>query len=255
MALNVSQTISDVLAAIQKVRGQPVGAPPSRPGAEELAALLRAVPGEVKPGGIAEGIFNTWGAGAIKALAINAGQDQTGFADEPVAVQPAVAVTNNSGKPLENVVVHFRVAGGGGSITSGEVKTDKNGVATVGGWTLGAKGDNALAATAGPAQVLFRAVAVTSLAATSPTEQIGTAGKNVATPPAVKASDHAGRPVQGVRVVFAVTAGGGSVSTASVQTGADGLASCGGWKLGAAGPNSVSATAGLKTVEFKATAT
>lgn len=255
MAVNIPQTISDVLAAIQNVRNQPVGGPPKQPGAQELAEILRPIPGGAKSGSIAEGIFKTWGASAIKKLEVSAGQDQVGFDGQAVSAPPAVLVTNNDGNPVANAVAHFRVAGGGGSITSGEVQTDAGGIAKLGGWTLGAKGRNRLTVTAGPAQLEFRAVAVTSVTPASATDQIGTSGTNVAAPPAVRVSDHAGQPVQGVRVVFAVTAGGGTLKATSVNTGADGLASCGTWKLGAAGQNGVSATVGPFTLDFRATAT
>ncbi|MBI3568560.1 MAG: hypothetical protein HY084_10225 [Gemmatimonadetes bacterium] len=64
-------------------------------------------------------------------------------------------------------------------------------------------------------------------------------------------------PVSGVAVTFAVTAGGGSVGSASATTDAGGLAQTT-WKLGAtAGPQSVTATAaGIATpATFSATAT
>ncbi len=62
-------------------------------------------------------------------------------------------------------------------------------------------------------------------------------------PPAVKVADQFGNPVPGVAVTFAVTAGGGSVTGATQQTNAGGVATVGAWTLGnIAGPQSLVAT-------------
>ncbi|MDP9206158.1 MAG: hypothetical protein M3P12_12030 [Gemmatimonadota bacterium] len=84
--------------------------------------------------------------------------------------------------------------------------------------------------------------------------QTGVIGERVATAPTVLVTD--GRnPVAGVEVSFAVTSGGGSVSSATQMTDASGLASVG-WTLGRTfGKNELSATvAGLPPVTFTAMA-
>jgi adhesin/invasin len=87
--------------------------------------------------------------------------------------------------------------------------------------------------------------------------QSATVATAVATPPAVTVTDAAGNPVSGHPVMFAVTAGGGSVTGSSASTDASGVATLGSWTLGAtAGSNSISATAsGLSAVGFTATGT
>ncbi|HEX2081779.1 MAG TPA: Ig-like domain-containing protein [Longimicrobium sp.] len=100
--------------------------------------------------------------------------------------------------------------------------------------------------TSGPASV----VAITS------TSQVGVVGAAVAQPPAVRVTDRQGAPMAGVSVLFAVTGGGGILSTTHATTNADGTASAGTWTLGAApGQNTATATVtDLAPVQFVATA-
>ena len=65
--------------------------------------------------------------------------------------------------------------------------------------------------------------------------QTALAGTAVTNAPQVRVEDGGGNPVEGVIVNFAVTAGGGSVTDATVMTDASGLARVGSWTLGAAG--------------------
>lgn len=98
-----------------------------------------------------------------------------------------------------------------------------------------------------------------NLLATSITSQNAQVGANVGTRPTVKVTDAEGVSVSGVEVVFAVTAGGGSLTSAVRTTDAQGLAIVGSWTLGPAeGLNTVTATsAGLtgSPVTFNATGT
>jgi hypothetical protein len=87
-------------------------------------------------------------------------------------------------------------------------------------------------------------------------EQVGEPGTAVPIAPAVIVRDGNGNPMKGIRVNFAVTAGGGSITGATAQTGDDGIARVGSWTLGAAGENTLDGTVtGLATpVRFRATA-
>ena len=88
--------------------------------------------------------------------------------------------------------------------------------------------------------------------ASSQTALVGTA---VAVAPAVRVTSADGRPVPGVTVAFAVTAGGGQLGATSAQTNADGVASAGSWTLGTtAGEQTMKATAGSLSTELTATA-
>jgi hypothetical protein len=78
------------------------------------------------------------------------GNGQTVPAGTEVAVLPAVRVLDDEGRPVEGFAVTFVVVGGGGSLTGDTQTTGADGVARVGGWTLGAApGTNTLEARAG----------------------------------------------------------------------------------------------------------
>lgn len=79
-------------------------------------------------------------------------------------------------------------------------------------------------------------------------------GDAVPIPPAVRVTDAAGAPVQGVSVTFEVVLGGGSVTGSPATSGADGVAAVTSWTLGSLGLNRLRATVGsLAPVTFNAT--
>ena len=83
------------------------------------------------------------------------------------------------------------------------------------------------------------------LQARSTTIQGGPAGAAVASRPSVQVVDaNSGAGKGGIRVTFAVTSGGGSLTGASQTTDADGIATVGSWTLGPTpGMNTVTASA------------
>jgi adhesin/invasin len=88
------------------------------------------------------------GVGAPGSIEATAGNGQSATVATAVATQPAVLVRDQDGNPLAGIPVTFKVTGGGGSRVGGNPVTDADGVATVGGWTLGQKaGANTLEAT------------------------------------------------------------------------------------------------------------
>lgn len=97
------------------------------------------------------------------------------------------------------------------------------------------------------------------IASVSSTTLSGIAGTAVVAPPSVRITSASGAGVGGVSVTFAVTAGGGSATGTSVTSGADGVATVGGWTLGTTvGANTMTATAaGLQDspITFIATGT
>jgi adhesin/invasin len=83
----------------------------------------------------------------------------------------------------------------------------------------------------------------TEIRAITPTQQDGTVGTAVAEPPTVIIANDLGEPLAGETVKFQVTAGGGSIGTASAITNDQGEASIGSWTLGTlVGTNRVTAT-------------
>ncbi len=97
-----------------------------------------------------------------------------------------------------------------------------------------------------------------SLAVNSGTGQSATVNIAVVTPPSVIVRDAAGDPVSGVTVTFAVTQGGGTITSASQTTNTAGVATVGSWTLGpTAGAQALTATSGTLSgspVTFTATA-
>jgi YVTN family beta-propeller protein len=84
----------------------------------------------------------------------------------------------------------------------------------------------------------------TQIAVAAGNGQTTFAGSAVAVPPSVIVKDANNNPVSGAHVTFAVATGGGSITSASQTTNANGLATLTSWTLGATpGANTVTATA------------
>lgn len=185
-----------------------------------------------------------------RTVAVHEGNNQTATVAQPVTVAPAVRVTTGSGSPVSGATVTFSVTAGGGTLTGATATSGADGVARVGGWTLGqVAGANTLSAQleGGGGTVSFTATGAAdqpaSVTKTSGDGQSATTRAAVAAAPAVRVADQFDNPVPGVSVAFEVTAGGGSLTGAAAVTGANGVAAVGSWQLGpTAGPNGVTAT-------------
>src|SRR5690349_7497528 len=104
------------------------------------------------------GSFSKIGWGLAPTMSKVAGTDGlSAVAGTPVVPSPAVRVTNSHGGAVRGLPIAFAVASGGGSITAPggvtgspgpvTVRTDGNGVAALGSWTLGsALGSNTVTA-------------------------------------------------------------------------------------------------------------
>ncbi len=203
-----------------------------------------------------------------------AGDAQQGPAGGALAAPLVAAVLDQNGDPLAGVDVTFAVVVGGGMLaaidetnpctvvsatSSATATTDANGQAAT-RLTLGRQpGPNAVEATiAGLKPVTFTATAAEqaiphSLTKVCGDDQAGTAGALLAEPFVVSVGDEDGAAIGGVDVTFAVVAGGGTLSSATATTNANGRART--WLTlgGELGPNAVEATiAGLEPVTFTA---
>jgi adhesin/invasin len=99
-------------------------------------------------------------AGPATQLAVSTGNNQTALTGAALATKPAVIVRDAGNNPVSGAAVTFTVATGGGSITGGTATTDANGVAAVGGWTLGiVPGAQTLRATVGTMTTTITATA------------------------------------------------------------------------------------------------
>jgi adhesin/invasin len=164
--------------------------------------------------------------------------------------------------------VSWSRTGNGGRFGSTNTTTNASGVATttfrtsrtVGRvYTFTARSTSGGTRTGTSAAVTTTAGPPTQMARYAGNNQTATVGTAVATAPSVRVRDAGGNNCPGVVVTFAVTGGGGSITTASATTNASGIATCGAWTLGTtAGANTLTATrAGLSgsPVTFNATGT
>jgi adhesin/invasin len=208
----------------------------------------------------------TASAGPLAAIVKAIADSQTSAAGVPVALasRPTVRSTDAFGNAVGGATVTFAVATGGGSVTGPIATTGVDGLATVGGWTLGPiVGTNTLTATAptlsgSPLTFTTFGVAgpVASLVKVAGDSQTAVVGTALPILPTVRAADQFGNLVANASVAFAVSAGGGSVTGASSTTNTNGIATVGGWTLGpAVGTNALDATASSVTVTFTATGT
>jgi hypothetical protein len=192
--------------------------------------------------------------GTAAAVKVSAGDKQSAVAGTAVSIAPAVLVTDQAGNPIPNVTITFAVAGGGGTIAGAtQIATGTNGVATIGGWTLGGTaGSNTLTATSAGligSPLTFTASglvgAATQLVAIAGNGQRAEPGSTLPIAPAIQVRDANGNGVAGVAVTFSVTAGGGTmagITSVSTLTNQSGSASVG-WTVGpVAGRNELRAT-------------
>jgi hypothetical protein len=210
--------------------------------------------------GVAPLTFTVTGvAGPPSALTKESGDSQVGTVGTAVAVRPSVTVRDDFGNGVANVAVTFAAAQG--TVSGATQMTGANGSATVGGWTLGTvAGAQLMTASVGSLQsVTFEATATPAAASAlvklAGDNQTAAVSTPVSTAPSVRVQDAHGNAVSGTPVTFSVTAGGGTVTGASVSSNSQGIATVGGWTVGAAaGSNVLTASIQGASVTFGATA-
>lgn len=153
-----------------------------------------------------------------------------------VTVQPSIRVTDAFGNPKAGETVRFVLGSSGGTLTGpATVTTDATGRATVQGWQIGLNADlyTLVAEIDLGASAVFNAFGVPAqIQAIAGTGQTANSGTQVSVPPAVLALRDDGSPLPNVPVTFEVTQGGGFAIGAARTTGANGIATVGGWVLG-----------------------
>ena len=185
------------------------------------------------------------------------GDEQQGPGGSPLAVPLVVSLLDQGGSPMAGVAVTFAVTSGGGTLSATTATTDSQGRAAS-TLTLGrAPGANTVEVTvAGLAPVTFTAVGIAiprTLKKLSGDGQRATGG-GLSEPFAVWVLDQNGEALPGAVVAFAVTAGEGTLTTATDTTDAEGLASTRLTLGEELGPVTVEATLeGLEPVTFTAT--
>jgi adhesin/invasin len=171
---------------------------------------------------------------------------------------PAVLVTDASNNPVSGAQVTFSVTSGGGSVTGATQTTNAQGIATVGGFTLGTGvGTNIVSANVqGVGSTVFTIAGTpgnpAQVTIQSGNNQSAPAGSPLSAAPSVLVRDQFGNPVSGVTVTFVATSGNGSVLGGTQTTNAAGVAAAGGFTLGAnPGTNTFEArVAGLPAAVF-----
>ncbi len=186
-----------------------------------------------------------------------AGNNQMGPISTLLTDSLKVQLVDQFGNAVDGGIVTFAVTAGGGTVDPPAPKADANGIAAT-AWTLGAvAGTHTVEASMAGLKgspVVFNA---TPILPGTPAliEIVGgdgqdlLAGAEAIVNPTVVVKDANGIPVPGESVIFAVTAGAGSIMGSPAVTDANGVATSGAWTYDvAAGTNSVSASvAGVMT--------
>ena len=170
-----------------------------------------------------------------------------------------VKVTDGLDRPVSGQAVVFAIDVGGGQVSPASAQTGADGM-TSATWTLGSSAgqQRVKAQVSDDLLVNFSASAVSGTGAllelVSGDNQVAAVGSALADSLVVRVTDALGNPVAGVEIQWAVV-GGGSISPASVQSGADGTAAAERVLGNASGPQTAQASsAGLVSVTFTQTA-
>lgn len=109
-----------------------------------LAALLAACSGDTAPTAPITSVRSTTLPAAMQLVT---GDAQTGFSESAAPIAPSVRVVTAAGVPVSGATVRFTPGTGSGTVVGGVVRTDVNGVATVGQWIFGSAATQTLVAT------------------------------------------------------------------------------------------------------------
>ncbi len=166
------------------------------------------------------------------APSIVSGDNQTGFTGEALANPFVVEVRDQYDAPMAGVTVTFVVSEGGGSLSTATATTDANGQAE-NTLTLGSDpGTNSVVVSVEgisrtevfSAEASLPPPVPTALSIVSGDNQEGVIGEVLTNSFVVEVRDQYGAPIAAVTVTFAVSEGGGSLSSEMVMTDADGRA-------------------------------
>jgi serine/threonine protein kinase/alpha-tubulin suppressor-like RCC1 family protein len=166
--------------------------------------------------------------------------NQTGYVSEALPLPVGLMVEDANGRPVAGVEVELEVVAGVGSVTPEVALSDSRGLAMA-RWTLGeTPGANELKARIrgmpeSEAVISASGIAgtVSRLVAVDGDHQTGLRGSLLADEVVVRTEDPNGHPIEGVRVDFIVTSGGGSVQPAFAMSDSAGRARTS-WTIGAA---------------------
>jgi hypothetical protein len=185
-------------------------------------------------------------AQAEAELLLVSGDSQSGTVGQALAQPLVVQVFDRNGHAVPGGSVAFATTAG--TFGSPTAQAGADGLARS-IWTLGSTAGAQEATASLPAAAVtlpFHATAGAGAAARMfkvlGDTQMGVEGYALPLAPVVLVRDAYGNAKPGADVVFAVNSGAGSVSRPVITTGVDGRAQVGGWTLGVAGANSLTAT-------------
>ncbi|MFP5353587.1 MAG: hypothetical protein ACLGIK_00290 [Gemmatimonadota bacterium] len=186
----------------------------------------------VSSGALVRRIAVTVNAGHPAVIEVAAGADQAGVAGSVVSEPLAFIVRDAYGNAIPRIPVRF-VAGSGGAASPEAVKTDASGTARV-LWTLGSlAGTQSLVVMADSATITVEAMAHAGTMARvvniDPVARRTSAGDTILV--RLRALDAFGNGVEGTAVAFSVSAGGGEVAPARIESDSTGLAEAR-WRTG-----------------------
>jgi hypothetical protein len=170
--------------------------------------------------------------GAAASINVSSGGGQTGTAGSPLSGSLIAIVKDSNSNIISGVTVTWAVTAGGGSLSSCTTSTNGSGQVQCNFTTGTTVGTNTATATvsgvATPATFTetTTAGAATSIAVSSGGGQTGTAGAPLPGTLIAVVKDTNSNLVSGVTVTWAVTAGGGSLSSCTTSTNSSGLAQC-----------------------------
>ena len=197
----------------------------------------------------------------IAALKVASGNGQTGPIGAVLSQPLVVRVADQRDVAIVGAVVSFTVTGGNGVATPQIDTTDANGLAQTTFRLGGALGVQTVAASfADLPAVSFIVTATTApaskLLATAGDAQTSKVGNTLTNEVAVRVTDAFDNPKSGVPIAFTVITGGGTVSSPTVLSDAQGISKTK-WTLGTiAGTQALAASAGaIVPLSFTATAT
>ena len=148
--------------------------------------------------------------GAPAHVSVNAGDGQTAPAGTAVGTPPSVVVRDQFQNLVPGVPVAFAVASGGGNVTGASPTTARDGIATVGSWTLGpTPGTNTLTASVGGLPAITFTATATEVAVASVTVAPARASLPVGGTVQLLATarDGKGKPLSGRSVTWTTSEG------------------------------------------------
>jgi adhesin/invasin len=183
-------------------------------------------------------------------IVLTSGDAQSGVVGSQLPAPLVVTALDADGNAVADLTIELAVTAGGGTVSTGSIRTDVLGNAQI-TYTLGTTpGLNQIEVRTtglGLEPLTFTAIALVGptakLEVVSGDAQSAVAGSTLAAPLVVRAGDAFENPVPGVQVEFAVVGGNGAVSAASVATDVDGRAQT---------DFTLATTAGTNTVEARA---